>query len=66
MPRKSPKTPARRGGTGPFNLYGPILTLGLLGPQKDRGDRLPPKALTRPDPGRPDTRRPQLPRRNGG
>jgi hypothetical protein len=67
MPRKTDKSPARGGGTGPFGLYGPILHLGLLGPTAGPVPRRPPhKGPTGPGKGKPDVRRPQLPRRNGG
>lgn len=68
MPRKTQKSPARSGGAGPFGLFGPVLHLGLMGPAKDQSlAHLAHKTPIPPAKGRgPDTRRPQLPRRNGG
>jgi hypothetical protein len=67
MPRKTPKTPARSGGAGPFGLYGPVLHLGLMGPAKGQMPKGPPRnGPPVSGKGIPDTRRPHLPRRNGG
>jgi hypothetical protein len=69
------KKPGPNGGAGPFGLFGSVLKAGLHGPRPPvqidgLADGKPPRPMQKhgTKPGQParDTRRPQLPRRNGG